>query len=404
MTTPTSYSAKDLSLLRISKQQIDPLRDEFQSAALDFKSQRRKFLSFALPFLTLKDELLVLIEPLVGTSNEQLQNIVSRLKKLSPEFDYALRGLKIEDEKCSNVENRTGSLLYSLSKLETKVCPALDKHLPPFQQSDRFRSTDEVYNRYQDQATDDGQPPIDPIAQEFYSWVGKYKVYLEEIDEREALRASGHRVIPDDEFFAERRELRYQIQRDLDHAGTKVHQLRQECLKQNIVLEEDDAQIPNVALSDRSVTLTPAHHPAFEKAKSDPLSSASKDSHIIEGFFASRNRVADWLDEALQEHETEPTDMTSLPEDEEFETIDEAGWILPISRRPLQQLVSPSSDTRRAIQDSLQQLPAHPAHLSPRPGSAEFRAFLRKSMSESLLPPHNNAVRRLSNEATICSV
>jgi hypothetical protein len=405
MDPPSTHLENDISLLRSTKENLEPLRHDFQSAALLYKKQREKFLRYAQEIKTVKDDILSAAEEPVVPGKETVYRPKNRMETLAPKLDFALRGLEEEANKCSDLEDRMADLLYWISKLEKQFCPVLDNHLQHIRRPDNSPSQrDEAPYKEAAEKVPDQTPPL---VQELYSRIGDYRLCVDDLhnfeselrqdlDERDSLRANGYNVIPDMEFFKDRKELRDRMQKELDQAQADITRLKEECSRMGIMFE-DDLYIPVLDRSETSFTLTPAHERALESPEPEPTS--PKDS-IINDFFETRNRVTNWLTGSSTQDETvQPALSKDSGDVVDHDSLSETGWVYTRHPGHPHPHPHPSPATATRIQQSLQDMPVF---VGPNPGSSEIKRLLRKSISESIFPAHQ--VRKIPSGGTVSTM
>lgn len=381
--------ANDIDRLRISKEQIDPLREHFQDAALNYKRAREKLLRFAKEVQRTKDDLQHTIEQVALVGNEAFDNAKSQMDTLAPQLDLSLIGMEQEANQCSRVEDQMANVLFKISEFENQICPALDNHVQHIQQPEDWSLRRRQH--LSEEATARVPAQIPPIVEEYYARIGDYRLYIEalhnfeselrdELDQRDFMIAGGYNVISELDFFRDRREEREQMQRDLDKAEADIVRLKEECLRNGYKLE-DDIYLPVSEASEKSVTLTPSHEKAFDNQNPNPASSkdsivSSKDS-IIDRFFDGRDRITDWVAQGSPEAGPQPTPLTLFPledkgKDVDIDSLSEASWV----------------DARHPSSDIVSRVHSLPPAFKPRgTPSPKPNALLQKSF-ESVSPVH----------------
>jgi len=406
MTSSTPFSHDDLSLLLSTKARLEPLRHDFQNAAIDYKRERQKSLRYAengqrifKDVLTVVDQLIAAVA--VDTAPEIINKLhveKSKLAVLSTEYDDTIGGLTHQDRECAEVEDRMASDLYSMEQLESQLCPALEAHLEHTgpEHIPSWSNHGDVYPQSSE------SQPLSPVVQELYERVGDYRNLLEdihnwewalhqELDERDALRASGFTGLNSDEdFLKERKEFQQQLHRDLDKAETDIRRLRRTCLREGLHFDDIAFPLAPSNSSVESLTLSPgdAAHPNLTEPTTDTIIT----------FFATKTRVAAWVNEAeAPEPPTQPEGLNELQEAPEVDETD-IEWDMVPSRRHTP--VPASAATIHKIRDALQQM-----HLNPPPidtlGPPKIGPLPQKSTSEMEFksPEKDSAIQLRSSKS-----
>jgi hypothetical protein len=323
--------------------QITSLRDVILTARMDIKRERTLCSQQEAFFESLMDAFVTLLNSVLEHGSYlQCKNDLDDLSKkmLSSKED-----LKMLRQRSSRMEDGLSSQEYRLTKLEEDLYQRINTEYEPNStqtaaDSSRTSNTTKIPMK--------ANRPEDPASprDEFYSRMGDLRILLDrlgnfehelrqELDERDLLRATGQiRISDDTDFFAETRNERAKLQKELEDTQADVKRLKQLCIYEGI--EFEDIQFHNPFYLEAVTDETYSKPPIQAEAATLPRPESS--SGIISSFLSTQDKVKDWLKDPSSSEPLPTGTAERLTETARRESFCSSDWEMPHSwlrkRRP----------------------------------------------------------------------
>ncbi|KAF2114165.1 hypothetical protein BDV96DRAFT_110799 [Lophiotrema nucula] len=279
------------------------------------------------------------------------------LEHLRDRLLSAREDLKKQREKLAAVEDGLSNQEYKLTEMEQEIYQELDREYLSGPSSQTH--TGLALNTPPPTTSDTNT--THSAQQELYSRMGDLRILLDrlndfevdlrqELDDRDVSRAYGETgLIPDEQFFEEHRNVRKQLQQDMDGVQAEISRLKQLCDSQMIPYEDVQFPEPLYEASTSDASTTSARLP--EAPVPEPaVSQRSGSSSVIKSFMNTRDRVKKWLGDPLNPAEV----RRPIAEENEVEPLSSPSGL---DNMPPTKITRPSPATIHDIRDALQKIP-----------------------------------------------
>jgi hypothetical protein len=359
-------------------------RDLILTERLDVMNQRTLLYQQEKHFASIENKLVDLVD---GTMPDDLvSQRCDELKVLRDEMKTSRQELMSLRQRISGLEDRLSSHEYILTKDERNAYQNID-----YNRSQGFLQSTPHASQSLNQTE---RPPTTPdvTSQDprdtLYSRMADLRILLDrlhdfedylrhELDERDALRASGQVLLRNDaEFFQGARIERADLQKEFDEAQTDVERLKQLCRRKGIEFEDVNFHNPYFPYAEAENIISTLSTQA--EATKMPLPESP--SGILGAFFSTQERVKNWLlkDPTRSDPTLTGTAEYGTEERARRESDSSDDWCIP-QLSPLER--RPSSARSAGGHEAPFGMPQW--KFGPPPGSERIEALLKESMTET---------------------
>jgi hypothetical protein len=223
------------------------------------------------------------------------------------ELNFCRTDLRLLRERTAIIEDTLSNYEYQLERLEEEAYLDITQSRQQKEPEHERRAPSSFLHTALPIQT--GQDHGLGLRERLYTRMGDIRIYHERlsnfefdlrdrVEERDAIRAAGlNDLTSNAEFFERARALRMRIKEEHDRAHEDVLELKRRCVQEGLEFEEPDF-------------LNPIHctHPEGTTPSSEPTPGLP---NMIEEYFASQERTANWLGESV-----EPMDAIGNDEEE----------------------------------------------------------------------------------------